>query len=197
MSEIWLFLDPSLATARRPGGQSYADGYDKHREVGLSLRKRKCEQTAAMTKVIFPTADRPNERWSTDFVTDTIVTSCRFCALVIVDDHSRECPAIGVDNSLGGRRLVQVMERLAASKGSLELIMLDSGSESNGKALHEWTHSRGVKLNFIRPGKPIENAYAESFVDRLRNESLNQNCILSLEDARDIIEAWQIEYNDD
>ena len=167
-----------------------------YREEGLSLSKRKRRRTAAMTRVILPAAERPNERWSMDFVTDSLVTGRRFRALVIVDDYSRECPAIEVDTSLGGRRVVQVLERLAESRGLPEVITLDNGPEFTGKALDELAYSRGVKLNFIRPGKPIENAYAESFIGRLRDECLNENWFLSLKDARDIIESWRIDYND-
>ena len=167
-----------------------------YREEGLSLRKRKRKKTTAMTRVILPAAERPNERWSMDFVTDSIVTGRRIRALVIVDDYSREYPAIEVDTSLGGRRVVQVLERIAESRGLPEAITLDNGPEFAGKALDEWAYSRGVKLNFIWPGKPIENAYAESFIGRLRDECLNENWFISLKDARDIIETWRIDYND-
>ena len=93
--------------------------------------------------------------------------------------------------------MVQVLERLAESRELPEVITLDNGPEFTGKALDEWSYSRGVKLNFIRPGKPIENAYAESFIGRLRDECLNENWFLTLKDARDIIETWRIDYNDD
>ena len=131
-----------------------------------------------------------------DFVIDSMVTGRRFRALVIVDDYPRECSAIEVDTSIGGRRVVQVLERLAESRGLPEVITLDNGPEFTGKALDEWAYSKGVKLNFIRPGKPIENAYAESFIGRLRDECLNENWFVSLKDARDIIESWRIDYND-
>jgi putative transposase len=167
-----------------------------YREEGLSLRKRKRKKTAAMARVILPAPVRPNERWSMDFVTDSIVTERRFRALVIVDDYSRESPAIEVDTSLGGRRVVQVLERLAETRGLPEVITIDNGPEFAGKALDEWAYRRGVKLNFIRPGKPIENAYAESFIGRLRDECLNENWFISLKDARDIIESWRIDYNE-
>ena len=167
-----------------------------YREEGLSLRKRKRKKTAAMTRVILPTPEGPNQRWSMDFVTDSLVTGRRFRALVIVDDYSRECPAIEVDTSLGGRRVVEVLERLGETRGLPEVITVDNGPEFTGQALDEWAYRNGVKLNFIRPGKPIENAYAESFIGRLRDECLNDNWFISLKDARDIIESWRIDYND-
>jgi putative transposase len=166
-----------------------------YREEGLSLRKRKRKKTAAQTRVILPAPARTNERWSMDFVTDSIVTGRRFRALVIIDDYSRESPAIEVDTSLGGARVVSVLERLADTRGLPEVITIDNGPEFAGKALDEWAYRRGVKLHFIRPGKPIENAYAESFIGRLRDECLNENWFISLKNARDIIENWRIDYN--
>jgi putative transposase len=167
-----------------------------YREEGLSLRKRKRRKTAAMTRVILPTALRPNERWSMDFVTDSVVTGRRFRALVIVDDYSRECPVIEVDTSLGGCRVVHVLERLAETRGLPEVITIDNGPEFASRVLDEWAYRKGVKLNFIRPGKPIENAYAESFIGRLRDECLNENWFITLNHARELIENWRIDYNE-
>ena len=167
-----------------------------YREEGLSLRKRKRKKTAAINRVILAVPEKPNERWSMDFVTDSIVTGRRFRALVIVDNYSRECPVIEVDTSLGGARVVSVLERLAETRGLPEVITIDNGPEFAGKALDEWAYRRGVKLNFIRPGKPIENAYAESFIGRLRDECLNENWFISLKQARGIIESWRIDYNE-
>jgi putative transposase len=167
-----------------------------YREEGLSLRRRKCRKTAAMARVILPAPIKPNERWSMDFVTDSIVTGRRFRALVIVDDYSRECPVIDVDTSLGGRRVVSVLEKLSELRGLPEVITIDNGPEFAGKVLDGWAYRRGVKLNFIRPGKPVENAYAESFIGRLRDECLNENWFISLSHAREVIESWRIDYNE-
>ena len=98
-----------------------------------------------------------------DFVTDSIVTGRRFRALTIVDDYSRECPAIEVDTSLGGRRVVQVLDKLSEIRGLPKMITIDNGPEFAGRVLDQWAYRNKVKLNFIRPGKPIENAYIESF----------------------------------
>ena len=162
----------------------------------MSLRKRKRKKVGAQTRVVLPPAQRPNERWSMDFVSDSLVTGRRFRVLTIVDDFSRECPAIEVDTSLGGARVVQVLERLAEIRGLPEMITLDNGPEFTGRALDEWAYRRGVKLHFIRPGKPIENAYAESFNGRLRDECLNENWFLSLKHAREVIEGWRKDYNE-
>ena len=131
-----------------------------------------------------------------DFVIDSIVTGRCFRALTIIDDYSRECPAIEVDTSLGGRRVVSVLERLAETRGLPNAITIDNGPEFTGRVLNEWAYRNGIKLNFIRPGKPIENAFAESFNGRLRDECLNTNWFISLKHARDIIEDWRRDYNE-
>ena len=167
-----------------------------YREEGLALRRKRRRKGAAGLRVVMPSPLRPNQRWSMDFVTDSIVTGRRFRALAIVDDYSRECPAIEVDTSLGGARVVSVLERLSETRGLPEVITMDNGPEFAGKALDEWAYREGVKLNFIRPGKPIENAFAETFNGRFRDECLNTNWFLSLEDAMEKIESWRHDYNE-
>ncbi|MEL7563266.1 IS3 family transposase [Dehalogenimonas sp. 4OHTPN] len=167
-----------------------------YREEGLALRKKRRRKGAAGARVVMPTAQGVNERWSMDFVTDSIVNGRRFRSLTIVDDYSRECPRIEVDTSLGGRRVVGVLDQLAEIRGLPEIITIDNGPEFAGKALDEWAYRHGVKLNFIRLGKPIENAYAESFNGRFRDECLNTNWFLSLKHAREVIEEWRRDYNE-
>jgi putative transposase len=120
-----------------------------------------------------------------------------FRLLTIVDHYTRESPAIEVDLSLPGARVAQVLDRLSAHRGLPRSIRVDNGPEFTGRALDEWAHLRGVKLEFIRPGKPVENAFIESFNGRLRQECLNQHWFLGLGDARQTIEAWRISYNTD
>jgi putative transposase len=167
-----------------------------YREEGLALRRKRRRKGAAGIRIVMPTAIRPNEHWSMDFVSDSIVTGRRFRALAIIDNYSRECPAIEVDTSLGGARVVSVLERLAETRGLPEVITMDNGPEFAGKALDEWAYWKGVKLNFIRLGKPIENAYAESFNGRLFDECLNTNWLMNLKHPREVIEDWRRDYID-
>ena len=162
-----------------------------YREEGLVLRRKRRRKGTAGARVIIPAPERPNQKWSMDFVSDSTVTGRRFRALTIVDDYSRECPAIEVDTSLGGVRVVGVLERLAETRGLPEVITVDNGPEFAGKAMDEWAYRRGIKLNFIRPGKPVENAFAESFNGRLRDECLNINWFMSMTHAREVIESWR------
>ena len=167
-----------------------------YREEGLALRRKKRRKGAAGIRVMIPAAMRANEHWSMDFVSDSIVTGRRFRALTIVDNYTRECPAIEVDTSLGGARVVNVLERLSETRELPEVITIDNGPEFAGKALDEWAYRKRIKLNFITPGKPVENAYAESFNGRLRDECLNTNWFMNLKQARNIIEDWRRDYNE-
>ena len=124
------------------------------------------------------------------------MTGRRFRALALVDDYSRECLAIEVDISLGGARVVGVLERLAETRGLPEVITVDNGPEFAGKVMDEGAYRRGIKLSFIRPGKPVDNAYAESFNGRLRDECLNINWFMRVRHAREIIESWRQDYNE-
>ncbi len=130
-----------------------------------------------------------------DFTTDTLADGRNFRTLNIVDDYTRECVAIEVDRSLPGLRVTRVLDRLRATIGLPHTIVMDNGPEFAGRTLDAWAYAHGVTLRFIRPGKPIENAYVESFNGKFRDECLNEHWFVSLVDAKATIEAWRIDYN--
>jgi putative transposase len=119
----------------------------------------------------------------------------RLRCLTIVDDYTRESLAIAVDTSLPGLRVREVLQRLAESRGLPQSITVDHGPEFESQVLDAWAYQNGVRLAFIRPGKPNENAYVESFNGRLRDECLNEHWFLTLAHAQTAIEAWRVEYN--
>lgn len=165
-----------------------------YREEGLAVpRKGRRRRTAARRPI--PVPSRSNERWSMDFVSDQLADGRRFRALTLVDDFSRECPLIEVDVSLPGPRVVAVLERLATTRGLPARIVVDNGPEFTGRALDAWAYEHGVELAFIEPGKPIQNAFIESFNGSFRDECLNQHWFTTLNDARQTIEAWREDYN--
>ncbi len=129
-------------------------------------------------------------------VADQLVDGRRFRALTVVDNYSRACQIIEVDATLTGRKVVGALDRVVKRTGYLKMITVDNRSEFTSKALDAWAYEHGVKLDFIRPGKPVENAVIESFNGRLRDECLNTNVFISLHDARQKIEAWCIDYNE-
>jgi putative transposase len=131
-----------------------------------------------------------------DFVADTLLDGRRSRALTVVDNWSRHSPLIEADLTLMGAKVVSALERVAKQRGYPRLITVDNGSEFASKALDARAYAHGVKLDFIRPGKPIENAVIESFNGRFRDECLNAQVFISLHDARQKIEAWRIDYNE-
>jgi putative transposase len=130
-----------------------------------------------------------------DFVRDTLSTGRAFRALTVVDTCTREALAIEVDVGLTGERVAQVLDRVGAARGLPAGIVCVHGPEFRGRALDVWATARGVALEFIRPGKPVDNAFVESFNGRLRDECLNTHWFRSLGDARRTIEARRVAYN--
>ncbi|MFV8529294.1 IS3 family transposase, partial [Ralstonia pseudosolanacearum] len=164
-------------------------------KAGLSVRKRRRKRIAAVERKPLSLPTGPNQSWSMDFVSDGLAYGRRFRCLNVVDDYTRECLAIEVDTSLPGLRVKQVLERLKEMRGLPASITVDNGPEFAGKVLDAWAYEAGVTLSFIRPGKPVENAYIESFNGRFRDECLNEHWFVSMRHARQLIEEWRIEYN--
>ena len=115
--------------------------------------------------------------------------------LSVVDEYTRKCFRIEVDTSINGVRVTKILSDISQTHGLPEIIIIDNGPEFISNALDAWAYQRGVNLTFIRPGKPVENAYIESFNGRLRDECLNENWFLSVEHARRVVEEWRIDYN--
>lgn len=181
---------------RREGWQTnHKRVWRLYSQAGLSVRKRRRKRIAPAERVIRPVATAPNQSWSMDFVSDGLAYGRRFRCLNIVDDYTRECLAIEVDTSLPGLRVAQVLQRLAELRGLPKSITVDNDPEFAGRALDAWAYQVGVKLSFIRPGKPVENAYIESFNGKFRDECLNEHWFMSLRHAKSLIEDWRVEYN--
>ena len=136
--------------------------YRIYREEGLAVRRRRRKRAAA-PRVPRPRSSGPNDSWSMDFVSDALSSGRRFRALTIVDDFTRESPAIEVDTSLPALRVIELLEPLRVTRGLPQQIVVDNGSEFRSKAMDAWAYARGVQLRFIDPGKPVQNAFVESF----------------------------------
>ena len=169
--------------------------YRLYRDAGLAVRRRKRKRIGVFERKPLPKPTRANVSWSMDFVADGLIGGRRMRCLTIVDDCTRECLAIEVDTSITGLRVQAVLERLADTRGLPMSITVDNGPEFDGQVLDKWAYRRAVQLSFIRPGKPNENAYIESFNGKFRDECLNEHWFLSLAHARSVIEDWRIEYN--
>jgi putative transposase len=132
-----------------------------------------------------------------DFVADSLFNGRRFRSLTIVDNYSRECLAIEAGQSLMGAEVVTVVERLVKERGRPDRIQTDNGSEFISRVLDKWASDLGITLDFSRPGKPMDNATIESFNGSFRDECLNVNWFLSMDDAREKVESWRRDYNEE
>jgi putative transposase len=166
-------------------------------EEGLNLRvKHRRKRPGAALRMPRQQAKGLNDTWSMDFASDSLFNGSRFRVLTVVDNFSRECLATEVGQGLRGEQVVEVLNHLKYIRGVPRSIRVDNGSEFISKALDKWAYENKVSLDFSRPGKPIDNAFAESFIGSLRDECLNVNWFLSFEDARAKIEWWRIDYNE-
>jgi putative transposase len=169
--------------------------YRLYREEGLLVRKRTRKRLMRRAeKPVLPT--RPNERWSMDFVSDQLANGRRFRTFNVVDDFTRENLAIRVERSISGDLVARVLTAVVKERGAPSVIVCDNGPEFISRALELWAEEHRVKLQFIQPGKPVQNCYVESFNGRFRDECLNEHWFVSMDDARSIIAAWRTDYNE-
>jgi putative transposase len=166
-----------------------------YREEKLAIRRRSRQKRrgGGMAGHWCPIA--ANQRWSLDFTEDYLASGRKFRTANLKDDCTRECPAILVDFSLPGSRVVGMLDRAAGERGYPDMLVVDNGPELRGRDLDRWAHEHGVKLFFIDPGKPMQNGSIESFNGRFREECLDQSWFTSLPEARRVIEAWRLDYN--
>jgi len=170
--------------------------YRLYREQGLTMRTKKRRKLASEQRGVVEAAERPNERWSMDFITDQLEDGRYFRTLTVVDQYTRECPVLEVAHSLTATKVVDALERVAVQRGYPASITVDNGSEFSSRVMDAWAYKHGVKLDFIRPGKPVENGYIESFNGRLRDECLNVELFWDIQDARLKLEKWRLDYNE-
>jgi len=181
----------------REGQQvSWKRVYRIYRQLGLAVRTKKRKRVGEANRHPRVVPIRANIQWSLDFMQDGLANGRVFRTLNVVDDATRECLAIEVDTSLSGSRMGRVLDEVAGRRGSYpHRVVLDNGPECRSLAMDHWAYERSVELWFIRPGKPIENCFVESFNGRFRDECLNAHLFPSLALAREIISRWREDYN--
>ena len=166
-----------------------------YRSEGLALRRKKRKRAASAPRVVAPPATRPNEKWSMDFVSDATADGRRFRIFTVVDEYTREALAMVVATSISGARVARELQRVAEFRGYPATIVSDNGPEFIGKAMDAWAYKAKVKLHFIKPGTPTENAYVESFNGHFRGECLNMHWFAQLAEAERDISNWRDDYN--
>ncbi len=169
--------------------------YRIYADLGMQVRTKR-RKKLVRPRVPLEVPMQANERWSMDFVHDQLSDGRRIRVLNIVDDYSRVCVGQLVDLSISGARVARYLDQLAETRGLPRRIVLDNGPEMTSKALFLWSQQRGIRLHFIQPGKPTQNAFVESFNGRFRDGCLNQQWFRDLDDARRVIEDWRQDYNE-
>lgn len=167
----------------------------KEEQLWVRTKKRRRRKFTTELRVPPPIPTQLNQVWSMDFVHDELADGSKIRMLTVVDKLSRECLAVDGDRSLRSDDVIETLNRLRLFRGIPDCISVDNGSEFTSKALDQWAYINGVKLHFIRPGKPTENGHIESFNGRLRDEFLNTNIFTSVTDFHNKVESWRIDYN--
>jgi putative transposase len=188
---IWIML-------RREGWRDNKKRVHRlYRLEGLQVRLRtRRKKRLSLHRGAVPVASGRDQYWSMDFVHDQLATGRTFRVLTVIDQWSRESVLLEANVALTGHSVVDALETVSAHRGLPKAITVDHGTEFTSNALDEWAYRRGVTLDFIRPGKPVENAFIESFNGRLRDECLNVYSFESIPHAQGVIEAWRCDYND-
>lgn len=169
--------------------------YRLYSEDGLTVRTKVRKKLARRSRVPTPKATRPNQKWSMDFMSAKLVDGRWFRVLTVIDQFTRECLALVADRTLNGHRVALALSQVVAERRAPKSITADNGSEFASKAMDAWTYQYGVRIEFIRPGRPIDNGYVESFNGRLRDECLNVETFFDLSDVREKLECWRLDYN--
>jgi putative transposase len=162
----------------------------------LKVRKRGCRKRVLGLRIERTTISGPNERWSLDFVHDTLQCGRKIRMLAVLDDYTRECLQIKVDTSLGGEKVKKTLEHLIEYRGKPKVIRSDNGTEFTSNTILKWVLEKGVGWEYIQPGKPQQNGQIESFNGKLRDECLNENVFSDLNQTRRVIESWRNDYNE-
>jgi transposase InsO family protein len=186
------------ALLRREGWQVNAKRVQRlRREHGLQTRKKQ----RRMKRVGLSTsqrqqANRTNHVWSWDFVHDQTDNGGRFRILTLIDEHTRQCLAMHASWSIRAQDVITVVEAAMQRHGRPDHLRSDNGPEFIAYAIQDWLKDKQIKTIYIKPGSPWENAYIESFHDKLRDECLNRELFGTLHEARVILESWRSEYNE-
>jgi putative transposase len=166
-----------------------------YREERLQVRRRSGRKRALGTRAPLALPDGSDQRWSLDFASDAFGDGRRFRILVVVDDFTRECVALVADTSLSGARVARELDAAIARRSRPATIVSDNGTELTSMAILKWCQASRIGWHYIAPGKPQQNAFAESFIGRLRDECLNETIFTSLAQARAVLATWRLDYN--
>jgi len=169
--------------------------YRLYTEEGLIVRTQRRRERAQRQCIAQCLAVRPNQRWSMDFVAQRLPDGRWIRVLTVVDQFTRECLTLHADTALSGEKVAIELSKIVGIRGAPQSITVDNGTEFSSKAMDLWAYTNGVHLDFIRPGRPVEDGYIERFNGRLRDDCLNVEVLFTLADARRKLALWLHDYN--
>jgi putative transposase len=171
--------------------------YRVYKLMRLNLRRAAKRRLPKRERIALYVPRHPNTVWSADFMSDALSCGRRFRLFNVVDDFNREALHIEVDTSITSERLVRIFDRLRRQRRLPQVLRTDNGPEFLGEAFTQWAKLAGMAIQYIQPGKPNQNAYVERFNRTLRDELLDQHLFARLEDVREAVYWWMLEYNED
>ncbi|OQP63349.1 transposase [Niastella populi] len=169
--------------------------YRVYTDMNLNIRRRAKKRLPERVRQPLSVPTAPNQVWSIDFMCDSLVDGRKFRLFNVIDDFNRESLAIEIDTSLPARRVIRVLERLIAERGKPANIRCDNGPEFISHLLEQWCKDRQISIQFIQPGRPMQNAYIERKNGSLRRELLDAYLFNSLAEVRVMSEEWRVDYN--
>lgn len=171
--------------------------YRLYKELDLKLTKKKSKKIKMQRKQEMPKIKSFNDQWSLDFVSDKLTDGRSIRFINIIDNYSRYNVDINAAVSLPSAKVIRIISNAIAKYGKPKSLLLDNGPEFRSKLFHKWATEEDIKLCYIAPGKPTQNAYIESFNGKFRDECLDQHWFSSISEAKDVVEKWRKHYNED
>lgn len=169
--------------------------YRIYRQEQLMVRKRHRKKLPVAERMPLIRPEQPGQVWSMDFVFDELANGRKIKTLTVVDDCSKECIALAADTSIPALYVTRLLDEAIGQRGLPKVIRSDNGPEFAGRIMQTWAAQRGIEHRFIQPGKPIQNAFIESFNGKFRDECLSQHWFASLSHVRSVLANWRQDYN--
>jgi putative transposase len=177
-------------------GVNHKRVYRLYKDANLAVRRRKKVKRPPCERVPLQLAQKVNDVWSMDFVSDSLSNGRRIKCLTVADDFSHECVDIAVDYGISGQYVTRLLDQAATFRGYPLAVRTDNGPEFTSRAFMAWASAHGVRHILTQPGRPMQNGYIESFNGKFRDECLNEQWFLSLPQARQCIAEWRQDYNE-
>ena len=168
-----------------------------YRQMKLNIRRRAKKRLPERVKQPLVIPSGPNQTWSIDFMSDALTDGRKFRLLNVLDDFNRESLAVEVDTSLPSVRVLRVLDRIIGERSTPSIIRVDNGPEFISHILQQWCDEHKIALQYIQPGRPMQNAYIERKNGSMRRELLNTYLFSSLAEVRLMAEEWRIDYNEE